>query len=54
MSPAQRVSSIPAAAGHGASIFHPSRARLRYLETAGLTGGEAAELLNRVFLEEAG
>ncbi|MDR3208480.1 MAG: SufD family Fe-S cluster assembly protein [Rickettsiales bacterium] len=52
MSPAQRISSVPAAAGHGASIYRPAPAQIHYLETAGLPEDEAAALLNRVFLEE--
>jgi hypothetical protein len=53
ISPAQRISSIPESAGHSASIYRPAPPQIRYLETAGLSGQEAAELLNRVFLEEA-
>ncbi|MDR1071427.1 MAG: SufD family Fe-S cluster assembly protein [Rickettsiales bacterium] len=53
MSPAQRISSAPASAGHSASIYRPPAAQARYLETAGLTELESADLLNKVFLEEA-
>jgi Fe-S cluster assembly scaffold protein SufB len=52
MAPAQRISDIPKNAGHGASIYRPAPAAVRYLETSGLASEESAELLNRVFLEE--
>jgi hypothetical protein len=52
MSPAQRISAVPKAAGHSASIYRPAPAQIRYLEAAGLTERESAELLNRAFLEE--
>jgi hypothetical protein len=52
MSPSQRIAGADAAAGHSASIWRPAPAQIRYLETAGLTSAAAADLLNKVFLEE--
>jgi hypothetical protein len=52
MSPAQRISSVPENAGHSASIYRPAPAQIQYLETAGLSARESAELLDRVFMEE--
>lgn len=52
MSPAQRISSVPAAAGHSASIYSPAPAEIRYLETAGLSARESRDLLDRAFMEE--
>ncbi|MDR2268951.1 MAG: SufD family Fe-S cluster assembly protein [Rickettsiales bacterium] len=52
MSPTQRISSVPLAAEHSASIYRPAPPQIRYLETAGLSAVESAELLKRVFMEE--
>lgn len=52
MSPAQKISSIPKSATHSASIYHPAPAQVKYLEMAGLSDGDATELLNRAFMEE--
>jgi len=52
MSPQQKISGTPKSAGHSASIYRPSEPQIRYLEAAGLSESESAELLNRVFLEE--
>ena len=51
ISPVQRISSIPITAKHNASLYKPSVAQVKYLETAGLTGLSATELLNNVWFE---
>jgi len=48
MQPDQRISSVPVAAGHSASIYRPSPAQIIYLESAGLT--DADKLLEQAFL----
>ena len=52
IAPVQKIASIPKSAEHSASIYRPAAAQIRYLETAGLDAPAAADLLNRVFLEE--
>ncbi|MDR2770006.1 MAG: SufD family Fe-S cluster assembly protein [Rickettsiales bacterium] len=53
MSPAQRISSAPLDARHGAYIYSPGEPEMQYLETAGLSGPQAESLLERVFMGEA-
>lgn len=52
MSPAQRIASVPKSAEHSASIYRPAPSQIKYLETAGLSDADAADLLGHAFMEE--
>lgn len=50
--PAQRISSVPAAADHSAAIYHATQLQTQYLRQAGLTGDEVANAMRDAFMND--
>ena len=52
ISPAQRISSVPDAADHSASIYQPTAPQIEYLRGAGLSGAEVDTALREAFMND--
>jgi hypothetical protein len=50
--PAQKISSIPKSADHGAAIYHPSTPQIQFLRGAGLSKTEIKKVLRESFTND--
>ena len=50
--PAQRISSVPDAAGHSASIYSPKTVQIEYLRGAGLSTLEITKVMREAFMND--
>ncbi len=51
-SPSQKISSVPNAADHSASIYHATQSQIQYLRGAGLSGVEVDTAIREAFMND--